>query len=66
MPVAKTHYDRMTVLVPHTERRRFRAVSKALGYIVEKETGMDKAIADIEAGRIHQYSSLEELIKKLS
>ncbi len=38
---------------------------KALGYEIEKKNAIDRALDDIEAGRVHQYDSLDDLIKAI-
>ena len=58
-------YERLTVHVPLKERKKFRAIMKALGYEIEKKNAIDRALDDIEAGRVHQYDSLDDLIKAI-
>ena len=58
-------YERMTVHVPLKERKKFRAIMKALGYENKKKNAIDRALDDIEAGRVHQYDSLDDLIKAI-
>ena len=45
-------YERMTVHVPRVEAKRFRAIVKALGFEIEKKNAIDRALDDIEAGRV--------------
>ena len=59
--VAANQYERLTVHVPLAEIKRFRAVMKALGFEIEKKNAIDRALDDIEAGRINHYESLEDL-----
>ena len=63
--VALNQYERLTVHVPLAEVKRFRAVMKALGFEIEKKNSIDRALDDIEAGRINHYESLEDLIKEI-
>ena len=63
--VALNQYERLTVHVPLAEVKRFRAVMKALGFEIEKKNAIDRALDDIEAGRINHYESLEDLIKEI-
>ena len=58
-------YERITVLVPLKERKRFRAIVKALGYEIEKKNSIDRALNDNFAGRVNHYESLEDLKKAI-
>ncbi len=58
-------YERMTVHVPRLEAKRFRAVVKALGFDIEKKNAIDLALDDIEAGRVHTWSSTNEMYQAL-
>ena len=57
------NYERMTLHVPCGETRKYRAIFKALGLTVEKKNAIDLALDDIEAGRVHSYSSIDELLQ---
>ena len=59
--VSTNQYERMTVHVPRLEVRRFRAVVKALGFEIEKKNAIDRALDDIEAGRVRTWSSANEM-----
>ena len=61
----KNQYERMTVYVPHVEKKRFKAIVKALGFEIEKKSSLDRALDDIEAGRVHTWSSAEEMFQAL-
>ena len=61
----KNQYERMTVDVPHVEKKRFKAIVKALGFEIEKKSSLDRALDDIEAGRVHTWSSAEEMFQAL-
>ena len=63
--VATNQYERLTVHVPLMEVKRFRAVMKALGFEIEKKNAIDRALDDIEAGRVTHYDSVDDLIKAL-
>ena len=65
MQAALNQYERMTVHVPRVESRRFRAIVKALGFEIEKKNAIDRALDDIEAGRVHTYSSADEMYQAL-
>lgn len=58
-------YERMTVHVPRVEAKRFRAVVKALGFEIEKKNAIDRALDDIEAGRVRTWSSTDEMFQAL-
>ena len=58
-------YERLTVHVPRAEVKRFRSVMKALGYEIEKKNAIDRALDDIEAGRIETFASADEMCKSL-
>ena len=63
--VAVNQYERLTVHVPRLEAKRFKAVVKALGFEIEKKNSLDRALDDIEAGRVHSWSSAEEMFRTL-
>jgi hypothetical protein len=63
--VAVNQYERMTVHVPRLEAKRFRAIVKALGFEIEKKNGLDRALDDVEAGRVRTWSSAEEMFQAL-
>ena len=66
MQTAKTgRYERMTVHVPCAEAKRFRAIIKALGFELEKKNAIDRALDDIEAGRVRTFASPEEMYQAL-
>ena len=58
-------YDRLTVLVPRGEARRFRMLAKEMGVRVERKSSMERAMEDIEAGRVRTYASVDEMIKAI-
>ena len=62
---ATNQYERMIVLVPRLEAKRFRAVIKALGFEIEKKNAIDRALDDIEAGRVRTWSSTNEMYQAL-
>ncbi|MBR6167643.1 MAG: hypothetical protein IKQ50_04365 [Paludibacteraceae bacterium] len=65
MQTAINQYERVTVHVPRLEAKRFRAVVKALGFEIEKKNAIDRALDDIEAGRVRTYSSVNEMYQAL-
>ena len=58
-------YNRLTVLVPRGETRRFRTLAKEMGVRVERKSSMERAMEDIEAGRVRTYASVDEMIKAI-
>ena len=62
---AVNQYERMIVHVPRLEAKRFRAIVKALGFEIEEKNGLDRALEDIEAGRVRTWSSAEEMFQAL-
>ena len=65
MVTTANQYERLTVHVPRLETKRFRAVVKALGFEIEKKNAIDRALDDIEAGRVTTYASADELCRTL-
>ena len=63
--VAVDQYERLTVHVPRFETKRFRAIMKALGFEIEKKNAIDRALNDIEVGRVTTYASADEMCKAL-
>jgi hypothetical protein len=63
--IGANQYERMTVHVPRKEARKFRAVVKALGFEIEKKCSLDRALEDVEAGRVRSWSSAEEMFQAL-
>ena len=59
-------FERIMVRVPRREARRFRAVTKALGYAVLPTCDLDEAIEDEAAGRLSKpFHTNEELFAHL-
>ena len=54
-------YNRLVVHVPNVELKRFKAIVKALGLQIEKKNAIDEALDDIEAGRVFEVASVNEL-----
>ena len=65
MQAAVNQYERMIVHVPRLEAKRFKAVVKALGFEIEKKNAIDRALDDIEAGRVRTWSSTDEMYQAL-
>ena len=64
MAVAMTTpaYNQVVVNVPKLEFKRFKAIMKALDYVVVEKTELEEAIEDVEAGRVYSCSSVQELM----
>ena len=58
-------YERLIVHVPRVEAKRFKAIVKALGFEIEKKNAIDRALDDIEAGRVRTWSSTDEMFQAL-
>ena len=58
-------YERLIVHVPKMETKRFRAVVKAFGYEIEKKNAIDRALDDIEAGRVTTFTSANQMYHAL-
>ena len=65
MATAVTRYDQVVVNVPHIELKKFKAVVKALGFTFVQKTELEKAIEDVENGKVVKCNSLEELINRV-
>lgn len=64
MAVAMTApvYNQVVVNVPKLELKRFKAIMKALDYVVIEKSELEEAIEDVEAGRVYSCSSVQELM----
>lgn len=58
-------YERVTLHVPATEIKKYNAIFKALGLKIEKKNAIERALDDIEAGRVHTYGSIDEMLKAI-
>ena len=67
MPTTKktVPYNRLTVLVPRGKTRQFRLLAKEMGVIVERKNSIERALDDIEAGRVRSWASVEEMFSTL-
>ncbi len=63
--VNNSRYDQIVVNVPHLELKKFKAIVKALGFSIEPKSELQKAIEDVEAGRVTKCGSLKDLINKV-
>ena len=59
-------YSRLTVHVPYGQTAQFRKAMRSMGFQIEKRNAIDIALDDIEAGRVHDVSSVDELRKKFA
>ena len=58
-------YSRMTVLVPKGEERRFRSLVREMGARVERKSSMERAMEDVEAGRVRTFDSVDEMLQAI-
>lgn len=56
-------YDQLVINVPHVEMKKFAQIAKIFGITIEKQSSMDRALAQVEAGQVYDVESLDELIK---
>lgn len=61
-------YEFFSVAVPRMEAKKFKTIVKVLGFecVPQKKSGMDKAIEDIQAGRIKTMASIDEFVDSLA
>lgn len=59
-------YERLTIRIPRQDASRCKAVIRAMGMTIEPKNAIDLAMDDVVAGRVHSYSSVDELINKFS
>lgn len=55
-------YERVTLHVPVNELRKYQSIFRALGLKIEKKNAIDRAIDNIEAGQVHTYTSIDEML----
>lgn len=61
-----------TLTIPSRQCRLFKSLAREMGWTVEKPAakkkacGMDKAMEDIEKGRIQTYESVEDFFNKMN
>jgi len=60
-----TNYERVTLHVPTLELKKFQAIFRALGLKIEKKNAIDRAMDDIEAGRVRSFSSVDEMLNAI-
>ncbi len=56
-------YKRVVVHVPLNMTKQFKTAIDELGCEIEKRNAIQRAFDDIEAGRVHEVSSVDELRK---
>ncbi len=59
------NYDIVQVHVPHMELKRFKAIVKTLGCLVETLSPVELSLREAEAGNVCHYDSLDDLIKEI-
>lgn len=58
-------YDRLTVHVPHTVKKYFKSIVKALGCEIEKKNALDEALDDVMAGRVYEAKDGQDMIRQI-
>lgn len=56
-------YDQLVINVPHFELKKFTQIAKIFGVTIVKQSSMDRAMAQIEAGEVYSVENLDELKK---
>lgn len=60
-----SQYERVTLHVPSAEMKKYQSIFRALGLKIEKKNAIDRALDDIEAGRVQTYKSIDEMLKAI-
>lgn len=55
--------DYVVVQLPHIEMTKFSNIVKALGFSIVKQSSMDRAMAQADAGLTYEVDSIEDLKK---
>lgn len=65
MATTSLNMEQVTISVPKIDMKRLRGIAKAMGWKIEKENALDKAVKEVKDGKVLEYSSLDELIKDI-
>ena len=65
MATTSLNMEQVTISVPKIDMKRLRGIAKAMGWKIEKENALDKALKEVKDGKVLEYSSLDELIKDI-
>ncbi len=60
-----TCYERVTLHIPTAELKKYQSIFRALGLKIEKKNAIDRAMDDIEAGRVHTFSSIDTMLNAI-
>ena len=65
--MATATLERITLEVPSMEVTFLRALSKKMGWTMKRErkSGIQQALEDVEAGRVYEAKSVEDLMAQL-
>jgi hypothetical protein len=65
--MATLSMEKMYVEVPSGEFAFFRTLANKMGWTFRKErkSGLQQALEDVEAGRVYEAESIEDLMKQL-
>ena len=65
--MAKTSLERITLEIPSIEVAFLRTLSKKMGWTMKRhrKSGIQQALEDVEAGRVYEAKSVEDLMSQL-
>lgn len=63
-----TATERFYIEVPRSEVHFIRSLSRKMGWIIKKpcKSGIQQALDDVEAGRVYEVKSIEDLMEQLN
>ena len=65
--MATTSLERITLEIPSIEVAFLRTLSKKMGWTMKRhrKSGIQEALEDVEAGRVYEAKSVEDLMSQL-
>jgi hypothetical protein len=65
--MATTSLERITLEIPSIEVAFLRTLSKKMGWTMKRhrKSGIQQALEDVEAGRVYEAKSVEDLMSQL-
>ena len=65
--MAPTSLERITLEIPSIEVAFLRTLSKKMGWTMKRhrKSGIQQALEDVEAGRVYEAKSVEDLMSQL-
>ena len=65
--MATTSLERITLEIPSIEVAFLRTLSKKMGWTMKRhrKSGIQQALEDVEAGRVYEANSVEDLMSQL-